>query len=166
MLWIHLNSVVTHPKMMPFSPPITSPAPPCQLQHYCVLFSEFKLSLEEDEQGSWQVWSLQVGWVIQLPEGPLSPSLPACLQPVTRACLHIQEGMSPVSCGSLSLREPVTIVKSTQMFCSLHLFSLTPVSFFPSFYTVCSQWACYSDEMVKVDPLCSRIASLSSHSEF
>ena len=43
------------PKMMPFSPPITSPAPPCQLQHYCVLFSEYKLSLEEDEQGSWQV---------------------------------------------------------------------------------------------------------------
>ena len=97
---------------------------------------------------------------------PASRGASLWLQPVTRACLHKQEGMSPVLCGSLSLREPVTVVKSTQMFCSLHLFSLTPVSFFPPFYTVCSQWACYSDEMVKVDPLCSRTASLSSHSEF
>ena len=101
----------------------------------------------------------------QPPEGPL-PQL-ASLSSTSHQGLFTHTGRD-VSCIMwLSTREPVTVVKSTQkVLCSLHLFSLTPVSFLPPFYIVYSQWACYSDEMVKVDPLCSRTASLSSHPEF
>lgn len=131
--------------------PISSPLPPAS---FCTT-GFFSQNINLAPQGGWAKLMATV-----LPAGGMSHSASrgACPPKLVSLSSASQQGLvkhtwTDVLHYSLTQRTKAIIKSLHKIFCSLHLASLTPVSFFFLLYIIYSQWTCYLDEKVKVDRL-------------